>query len=115
MKADLPTEKLPLSEEKSLPEPTYLPIPLFGRCPGSVATVIKAPRSRRAVIISLVARRWPTWRRRHYYCDTCNLYYHEGCQKNQSKGRQAPLCPPCREKALAGEGGRKRRRVGPET
>jgi hypothetical protein len=51
---------------------------------------------------------------RHYYCDSCNLYYHECCQKNQSKGRQAPLCPPCHEGALAGGwSDRKRRRVGP--
>ena len=49
---------------------------------------------------------------RHYYCDTCNLYFHEACQKNQSKGRQAPLCPPCHERALEGAGGRTRRRVG---
>ena len=50
---------------------------------------------------------------RHYYCDTCNLYFHEVCQKNQSKGRQAPLCPPCHERALEGVGGgRTRRRVG---
>ena len=50
---------------------------------------------------------------RHYYCDSCNLYFHEGCQKNQSKGRQAPLCPPCCKRALTGEGGRARRRLGP--
>ena len=48
---------------------------------------------------------------RHYYCDSCNLYFHECWQKNQSKGRQAPLCPPCHERALAGAGGRARRRV----
>ena len=48
---------------------------------------------------------------RHYYCDSCNLYFHDCCQKNQSKGRQAPLCPPCHERALAGAGGRVCRRV----
>ena len=46
---------------------------------------------------------------RHYYCDTCNLYYHQDCQKNQSKGRQAPLCTPC-HMALATASSRKRRR-----
>ena len=50
---------------------------------------------------------------RYYYCDSCNLYFHEGCQKNHSKGRQAPLCPSCHESALAGGGGRTRRRMRP--
>lgn len=45
---------------------------------------------------------------RHYYCDSCSLYFHEGCQKNQSKGRQAPLCPACHTQAL--KGGRSSRR-----
>ena len=46
-----------------------------------------------------------------YYCDGCNLYFHHGCAKNQSKGRQAPLCPTCHTQALTG-GRSSRRRVG---
>ena len=37
-----------------------------------------------------------------YYCDVCNLYYHPLCQPNMSRGRQAPLCPSCHQKALEG-------------
>ena len=40
---------------------------------------------------------------RHYYCDTCALYYHHECQPNeQGKGRQK-ICASCRQAALSGE------------
>lgn len=48
-----------------------------------------------------------------YYCDGCNLYFHHGCAENQSKGRQAPLCPSCHAQALAGGRSARRRVAGP--
>ena len=35
---------------------------------------------------------------RHYFCDSCRLYYHHMCQPNESKGRTALLCGSCFEK-----------------
>ena len=35
---------------------------------------------------------------RHYFCDSCRLYYHHICQPNESKGRTAPLCGSCFKK-----------------
>ena len=48
-------------------------------------------------------------KRTPYYCDGCNFYFHHGCAENQSKGRQAPLCPSCHAQALAGGRGSRRR------
>lgn len=48
---------------------------------------------------------------RSYYCDNCRRHFHEGCQKNQSKGREAPLCPSCHAEAVSGVGRRPTRRA----
>ena len=49
---------------------------------------------------------------RHYYCDTCALYYHHECQPNQGKGRQR-ICASCHAAALSDEPRGGRRRVVP--
>jgi len=46
-----------------------------------------------------------------YYCGTCKLWHHPRCQPNTSRGREAPLCAPCRDKVLQGGTRRSTRRI----
>ena len=50
---------------------------------------------------------------RYYYCDSCNLYYHNSCQQNKSRGREKPLCPACHDQAVAAAGGPRAKRRRP--